>query len=65
MGKTAYLLNELAGNIIVFDYNNGKFTLKQTIASTTAGDKNDRGSAGDLYYAKRKIFIYFQPGGSQ
>jgi 6-phosphogluconolactonase len=44
-GKTAYLLNELAGQIIVFDYNNGKLTQKQVIASTTAGDKNDRGSA--------------------
>jgi DNA-binding beta-propeller fold protein YncE len=30
-GKTAYLLNELAGNIIVFDYADGKFTPKQTL----------------------------------
>ncbi len=56
-GKTAYLLNELAGNIIVFNYENGKFTPKQTIASTTAGDKNDRGSA-EIVISPNGKFLY-------
>jgi 6-phosphogluconolactonase len=56
-GKTAYLLNELAGNIIVFDYTNGKLTPKQTIASTTAGDKNDRGSA-EIFITPNGRFLY-------
>jgi 6-phosphogluconolactonase len=56
-GKTAYLLNELAGNIIVFDYANGKFTPKQTIASTTAGDKNDHGSA-EIVISPNGKFLY-------
>ncbi|HEX5150120.1 MAG TPA: lactonase family protein [Parafilimonas sp.] len=56
-GKTAYLLNELAGNIIVFDYADGKFTPKQTIASTTAGDKNDHGSA-EIVIAPNGKFLY-------
>jgi 6-phosphogluconolactonase len=56
-GKTAYLLNELAGNIIVFDYSDGKFTPKQTIASTTAGDKNDHGSA-EIAIAPNGKFLY-------
>lgn len=56
-GKTAYLLNELAGNIIVFSYADGKFTPKQTIASTTAGDKNDRGSA-EIVITPNGRFLY-------
>lgn len=56
-GKTAYLLNELAGNIIVFSYEDGKFTPKQTIASTTAGDKNDRGSA-EIVISPNGKFLY-------
>ena len=34
-GKTAYLLNELTAQIIVYNYENGKLTPVQTIASTT------------------------------
>jgi 6-phosphogluconolactonase len=56
-GKTAYLLNELAGNIMVFDYANGKLTPKQTIASTTTGDKNDRGSA-EIFITPNGKFLY-------
>ena len=56
-GKTAYLLNELSGQIIVYDYANGKLTQKQTIASTTAGDKNDRGSA-EINIAPNGKFLY-------
>lgn len=56
-GKNAYLLNELAGQIIVYDYANGKLTAKQTIASTTAGDKNDRGSA-EINITPNGKFLY-------
>ena len=56
-GKTAYLLNELAGNIIVYSYADGKFTPKQTIASTTAGDKNDHGSA-EIVISPNGRFLY-------
>ncbi len=56
-GKTVYLLNELAGNIIVYSYADGKLTPKQTIASTTAGDKNDRGSA-EIYITPNGRFLY-------
>ena len=56
-GKTAYLLNELAGQIIVFSYADGKLTPKQTIASTTAGDKNDRGSA-EIVIAPNGKYLY-------
>ena len=56
-GKTAYLLNELAGNIIVYSYEDGKFTPKQTIASTTAGDKNDHGSA-EIVISPNGKFLY-------
>ena len=44
-GKFAYLLSELSGMVTVYAYNNGKLIEIQTIASTDAGDKNDRGSA--------------------
>ncbi len=44
-GKNAYLINELSGQINVYNYNDGKLNQIQTIASTAAGDKNDRGSA--------------------
>lgn len=56
-GKTAYLLNELAGNIIIYSYADGKFTPKQTIASTTAGDKNDHGSA-EIVISPNGRFLY-------
>jgi 6-phosphogluconolactonase len=56
-GKTAYMLNELAGNIIVFSYSNGKLTPVQTIASSTAGDKNDRGSA-EIAITPNGKFLY-------
>ncbi|SFP69000.1 lactonase family protein [Parafilimonas terrae] len=56
-GKTAYLINELAGNIIVYGYADGNFTPKQTIASTTAGDKNDRGSA-EIAISPNGKFLY-------
>lgn len=56
-GKTAYLLNELSGQIIVYNYANGKLTQKQIIVSTNAGDKNDRGSA-EIEISPNGKFLY-------
>ncbi|MEP6512297.1 MAG: lactonase family protein [Parafilimonas sp.] len=56
-GKSAYLLNELSGQVIVFSYVNGKLNPIQTIASTTAGGKNDRGSA-DIEITPNGKFLY-------
>lgn len=44
-GKFLYLLNELSGKVIVYDYNNGKLTELQTIASDNTPGKGDKGSA--------------------
>ena len=56
-GKNAYLLNELSGQIIVYSYDNGKLTPIQTIASTNAGDKNDRGCA-EIGISPNGKFLY-------
>ena len=56
-GKNAYLLNEFSGQIIVYNYNNGKLNQVQTIASTTAGDKNDSGSA-EIVITPNGKFLY-------
>ncbi len=56
-GKTAYLINELSGQIIVYSYNNGKLNPVQTIASTTTGDKNERGSA-EIAITPNGKFLY-------
>jgi 6-phosphogluconolactonase len=56
-GKNAYLLNELTAQIIVYNYNNGKLAPIQTIASTNAGDKNDRGSA-EIAITPNGKFLY-------
>ena len=41
----------------MFNYADGKLTPKQTIASTTAGDKNDRGSA-EIFISPNGKFLY-------
>lgn len=56
-GKNAYLINELSGQIIVFDYNNGKLTQKQVITSTSTGDKNDKAS-GEICITPNGRFLY-------
>ena len=56
-GKFVYLLNELSGMVAVYAYNNGKLTEIQTIVSTDAGDKNDRGSA-DIHLTPDGKFLY-------
>ncbi len=56
-GKYAYLINELSGNIMVYQYDGGKLTEIQTIESTNEGDKNDRGSA-DIHLTPDGKFLY-------
>ena len=56
-GKNAYLLNELSGQIIVYNYNDGKLNQIQMIASATLGDKNDRGSA-EINITPNGKFLY-------
>ncbi|HVX48865.1 MAG TPA: lactonase family protein [Chitinophagaceae bacterium] len=43
--KFAYLINEMAGNVIAYSYNNGQLTQIQTIASDITKTKEDKGSA--------------------
>lgn len=55
--KYAYVINELLGNIVAYQYDGGRLTEIQTISSTTAGDKNDRGSA-DIHITSDGKFLY-------
>jgi 6-phosphogluconolactonase len=41
----AYVINELSGKVIAYQYNNGQLTEIQTIDAAKTGDKNDMGSA--------------------
>ncbi len=43
--KYAYLISELSGNVIAYQYNNGQLTQIQTIASDITKTKDDKGSA--------------------
>jgi 6-phosphogluconolactonase len=56
-GKTAYLLNELTGELVVYDYANGKLVEAQTTASATAGGKYDQGSA-DIHISPNGKFLF-------
>ena len=58
-GQFAYIINELSGNVIAYQYNssNGQLTEIQTIESTTEGNKNDRGSA-DIHLTPDGKFLY-------
>ena len=56
-GKTAYLLNELTGDIIVYNYTNGQLQEVQTIASATAGKQYEKGSA-DIHVSPNAKFLF-------
>ncbi len=56
-GKYAYLLNELSGQIHTYAYTNGQMQEMQTIASTTIGDKFQKGSA-DIHVTPNSKFLY-------
>ncbi|HWB24600.1 MAG TPA: lactonase family protein [Chitinophagaceae bacterium] len=43
--KYAYLISEMAGNVIAYSYNNGQLTQIQTIPSDITKTKGDKGSA--------------------
>lgn len=53
-GKYMYLLGELSGEVVVYDYNNGNITEKQTIVSDSL---NARG-AGDIHVSPDGKFVY-------
>ncbi len=53
-GKYMYLLGELSGEVVVYDYNNGNITEKQTIVSDSL---NARGS-GDIHVSPDGKFVY-------
>ncbi|WP_207632832.1 lactonase family protein [Foetidibacter luteolus] len=55
--KFAYLLNELSGQIIAYQYNDGALTEIQTIASDNTGGKDDKGSA-DIHVTPNGKFAY-------
>jgi 6-phosphogluconolactonase len=62
-GKTAYLLNELIGEVVVYDYANGQLKAIQTIASTTEGGKYAKGSA-DIHISPNAKFLFTSNRGS-
>ncbi|WP_164974181.1 lactonase family protein [Filimonas effusa] len=53
----AYVINELSGKIIAYQYNNGQLTEVQTIEATKTGDKNDMGAA-DIHITPDGKFLY-------
>lgn len=56
-GKTGYLVNELTGQVVVYNYNNNKLEEIQTIASATASGKYEQGSA-DIHISPNSKFLY-------
>lgn len=56
-GKTAYLVNELIGEVVAYNYNNGQLSEIQTIASATAGGKYEQGSA-DIHVSPNAKFLF-------
>ncbi len=56
-GKTAYLLNELRGDIVVYNYSNDQLQEIQTIASATAGGEYEKGSA-DIHISPNEKFLF-------
>ena len=55
--KYAYLINELSGKLIVYQYNDGKLSEIQTIASDNTGGKEDKGSA-DIHITPNGQYLY-------
>jgi 6-phosphogluconolactonase (cycloisomerase 2 family) len=53
-GRYAYLLNELAGTVTVFNYNDGNFWKKQTVEA----DANHAGGAADIHVSPDGKFVY-------
>ncbi len=55
--KFAYLINELTGKIIAYQYNDGKLTELQTIESDNTSGKEDKGSA-DIHITPNGQYLY-------
>ncbi len=55
--KYAYLINELSGKIIAYQYNDGVLTEIQTIISDNTGGKEDKGSA-DIHITPNGQYLY-------
>lgn len=53
-GKYAYLINELSGTVIAFQYNDGELKEIQTIAADTVGAKG----SGDIHISPDGKFLY-------
>jgi 6-phosphogluconolactonase len=53
----AYVINELSGKIVAYQYTNGQLTEIQTIDAAKTGDKNDMGSA-DIHLTPDGKFLY-------
>ncbi|WP_291914672.1 lactonase family protein [Chitinophaga sp. CB10] len=56
-GKFAYLMTELSGEVLVYAYADGRFTLLQTISSHPADFKGKIGSA-DIHLSPDGNFLY-------
>ena len=53
-GSYAYLINELSGTVIAFEYNDGELKEIQTIAADTVGAKG----SGDIHISPDGKFLY-------
>lgn len=56
-GKFMYVINELLGTVIAYEYNNGKLTEIQNIKSDNTGGKADKGSA-DIHITPDGKYLY-------
>lgn len=55
--KYAYLINELSGKIVAYNYNDGNLHDIQTIESDNTGGKEDKGSA-DIHITPNGQYLY-------
>ena len=56
-GKYMYVINELSGKVIAYQYNDGKISEFQSIESCNTGDKQDMGSA-DIHITPNGQYLY-------
>jgi len=56
-GKYAYLINELFGTVIAYEYKDGKLIEMQNIVSDNTGGKQDKGSA-DIHITPDGKYLY-------
>jgi 6-phosphogluconolactonase len=62
--RYAYLIEELSGNVVAYNYNKGKLTLIQTIATHPADYKGEIGSA-DIHVSPDGKFLYASNRGDE